>query len=259
MDFDPLAPFPKTNPEEVSYEEVKAHSRAVDFWLGFNLEAVEAEIRVGPALGIRDQGEYWLRKPVETFMTPYWDLDHMLREASIGGGDLVIDLGAGYARLLFVLALRYPGVSFIGVEKIEARLVEARRVLCENSLFCDLPADSYLLLAADLQDVEIANLPHPSFSNLSSSTVQTSSPFSPVVRGQSQVADRTRTHFFIYDFGSRQDIQTTLVQLQRLALKQEIVVIARGGRSREIIERNHSWLCRVHAPRHFSRFSIYRS
>lgn len=94
----------------------------------------------------------------------------------------MIDLGSGYARLLFVLALQYPGVSFIGVDKIEARLVEARRVLRENYLFRIIPEGSYLLLAADLQDVEIANLPDLSFSNLSSSNVQKSSPISPVVR-----------------------------------------------------------------------------
>lgn len=258
MRFDTNFPFPASSPEEVSYDEVKRHAQAFDQWLGLNLESAELEIR-SQTLGAQDSGEYWLHKPVDTFMTPYWDLDHMLREAEVVAGDMVIDLGAGYARLLFVLALRYPSVSFIGVEKVGARLDEARRVLNENSTFQNFPHERYQLVAADLRDIEIASLPDTGVDEFSSPEKMELSTGTSSLRLRSTIADRQRTHFFIYDFGSREDIEATLAQLQALALDQEVVVIARGGRSRDLIDRNHPWLSQVHAPKHFSRFSIYRS
>lgn len=232
--FDPSAPFPASDPESVPYEEVKAHARKFDKWLGLELESVEAKIRsetsYSQSASAGDR-EFWLSKPVDTFMTPYWDLDHMLRKAEVVSGDLVIDLGAGYARLAFVLALRYPGVSFLGIEKIEPRLREAERVLATNLLFRKSDAAGFRFLPADLRDCDIASL----------------------------VAEARHTHFFLYDFGSREDIQSVLLRLQDMARGQSISVLARGGRSREIIDRDHPWLSQVQTPRHFARFSIYRS
>lgn len=256
MKFDPKNPFPSVDPESISYEEVKAHAREFDAWLGLSLESVEAKVREALATRARDEAlavseaisdtsemsitrEFWLSKPVDTFMTPYWDLDYMLRAAGLAASDLVVDLGAGYARLAFVLALRHPDVGFVGIEKIEARILEASRVFATNPLFRAAPRDQYQFLAEDLRETDLAKMSDP----LSENTI----------------AVRERTHFLIYDFGSREDIQAVLLKLQALACDQKVIVLARGGRSREIIDREHPWLSQVQPPQHFARFSIYRS
>lgn len=274
MKFDPFAPFPPLDPESASYEDVKAHAREFDKWLGLRMESVEAEVREAHTLSTREEAEavlqmeklsesreFWLSKPVDTFMTPYWDLDHMLREAGVAAGDLVVDLGAGYARLAFVLALRYPNTGFIGIEKIRARLDEASRVLKsrvlnENPLFSTATNDRCHLLAADLRELDIASLNDPLADSLAGSLAD---PMGPGGLRAKTVAARERTHFFIYDFGSREDIQIVLTRLQDLARVQQTVVLARGGRSRELIDREHPWLSQVQKPKHFARFSIYRS
>lgn len=246
MNFDPSHLFPENDPEALSYEEVKRHAREFDAWLGLDLECAEARIRevlaakspAGISPGQNEGGnprEFWLGKPVDTFMTPYWDIAYMLRKVDLGPEDIVVDLGAGYARLAFVMALRHPETAFVGVEKIEERIRYAEQVFSRNlnlnAHFLHAEKTNYQFVTGDLRDFDLS----------------------------SPVGDHRRAYFFVYDFGSREDIQTVLHRLQELARKREVIVLARGGRSREIIEKGHPWLSQVQPAQHFSRFSIYRS
>jgi hypothetical protein len=65
--------------------------------------------------------------------------------------------------------------------------------------------------------------------------------------------------YFMYDFGSREDVEITVENLKKAAIGRPLTVVARGGRSREIIERYHPWLSQVVTPLHRSHYSIYRS
>ena len=228
MNFDPENPLPSVDVENVDYELLKAHAEQMDGWLGYRLEEVEAEVRsvFSADTNVRPDREFWISKPAQTFSTPYLDVLHALREAGTSAEDVVADLGCGYGRIGAVLALEYPGAGFVGIEAIKERHAEAERVLKQFSM---LPMN---LCCADLRTFDFAD---------------------------AKVGGRKATKFFIYDFGSREDFEFVFDSLRTLATQQPITVIARGGRSRDLIQKTERWLCEVNPPRHFKRFSIYRS
>jgi hypothetical protein len=145
----------------------------------------------------------------------------------------VIDLGAGYGRLGFVLGREYPDVEYIGYEYVTERLTEGARCLrrgrfrTTNSAHASDSAASLNIIEADLQSIDF----------------------------QTPVA----THYFIYDFGSARAISKILNQLREISLRQKITVIGRGRASRDLIEQEHFWLSKVVEPQHFKNFSIYQS
>jgi SAM-dependent methyltransferase len=226
--FDPHNPLPSVDVESLDYELLKAHAEQMDVWLGYRLEEVEAEVRSAASAdtNVGPDREFWIRKPVQTFSTPYLDVLHALREAGTGTDDVVADLGCGYGRVGAVLALQFPGSGFVGIEAVEKREAEAARVLKQ---FSNLPMK---LCCADLRTFDLA---------------------------EAAVAGRRATIFFIYDFGSREDFEFVFDSLRKFAAQQSVTVIARGGRSRDLIQKTEHWLCSVNPPQHFKRFSIYRS
>jgi precorrin-6B methylase 2 len=145
----------------------------------------------------------------------------MLSLLSPAVGSTVVDLGAGYGRMGFVLSRHYPDVSFVGYEIVEERVSEAKRCLehhgCQNSeMLCeDLSAKEFQPTSADF--------------------------------------------YFIYDYGSRIAISKTLNDLRTIARSHPIVVVGRGRLSRDLIEQENPWLSGVNAPEHHGNFSIYRS
>jgi hypothetical protein len=216
--FNPEDPFPLRS---TSYLEAQRHSEVVDSWLG--LRAVEIETglvqkKKGPKN--RDQ-QWWIGLPTHALLTPYSELRYMLSLLSPSVGDRVVDLGAGYGRMGFVLARHYPKVSFLGYEIVKERVVEAKRCLeahgCQNALMLceDLSATEFKLTNADF--------------------------------------------YFIYDYGSRIAIAKTLNDLREIARTRAISVIGRGRLSRDLIEQENPWLSQINAPEHHGNFSIYRS
>jgi SAM-dependent methyltransferase len=224
MKFDPENPLPDIDSERIDYEFIKGHAAQMDQWLGYKLDEVEAKVR---DRAVAEEGrEYWTEKPVQTFSTPYLDVQFALKSAGTKECDVVADLGCGYGRVGAVIALRFPGTGFVGVEMIPERCEEAARVLEQ---FSNLPR---ALHQKDLRFFNVAD---------------------------ARVDSREATIFFIYDFGSREDFKFVFDSLRALASKREITVIARGGRSRDLIQKTERWLCEVNPPQHFKRFSIYRS
>lgn len=224
MKFDPENPLPDIDSERVDYECVKDHAAQMDHWLGYKLDEVEAKVR---GRAVAEEGrEYWAEKSVQTFSTPYLDIQFALKSAGTTEYDVVADLGCGYGRVGAVLALRFPGTGFVGVEIIPERFEEAARVLKQFT---------YLPVALHQEDLRFFNV------------------------ADAGVGGRAANVFFIYDFGSREDFKFVFDSLRTLASQRQITVIARGGRSRDLIQKTESWLCEVNPPRHFKRFSIYRS
>jgi hypothetical protein len=123
--------------------------------------------------------------------------------------------------MAFVLKRHAPSVRFIGIEYVEQRHLEAKRLAelhgLENAnLICaDLSSDDFVLPVADV--------------------------------------------YFIYDFGSKPAIRKTLLQIQEIAFNRPITVVGRGRSSRDLIEKENPWLSEIIQPKHFRNFSIYRN
>lgn len=216
--FDPADPYPLAFAGD--YRDAQAHAGAVDAWLGLGAEAVESSLngRQSP-----EGQRLWLGLPVQAMLTPYVELRAMLERLSPRPGETVIDLGAGYGRMGFVLARHFSQVRFVGYELVAERVAEGRRALD----LAGARAPGVRLEAADLA-AESFELP-------------------------------PAEHYFIYDYGSRGAIDKTLGDLRRIAGRRAITVIGRGRATRDAIERGHPWLAEVVQPEHCGNFSIYRS
>jgi hypothetical protein len=214
MHFDPQDPFPLLNGGMVPYAEEKAHSERVDAWLG--LKIPEAEARIPPG---QDEQERWERKGPAVFLTPYSEIRKILGELAPGPGDTVVDLGAGYGRMGFVLHAHFPGVKFLGYELVAERVAEGRRVLRERG------CANAELIQRDLW-----------------------------AEGPAAAA-----YYFLYDYGARAAIEKTLGDLRAIAQGRPLTLVGRGRAVRDAVERGHPWLGAVVAPTHRPNYSIYRS
>lgn len=114
LPFDPQDPFPLV---EENYAWEKVHSAELDRWLG--LRVPEAEASIHP---LDDGQERWLRQGPDVFLTPYTEIRRMLEELRPQAGDTVVDLGAGYGRMGYVLDRHFPDVRFLGYELVTERV-----------------------------------------------------------------------------------------------------------------------------------------
>jgi hypothetical protein len=189
----------------------------VDAWLGLDTERVER------LLVKSSEHQLWVGLGAEKLLTPYTELRLLLSQLELKDGDTIIDLGAAYGRMGFVLGRHYPEVYFVGYELAKERVEHGNECLKRHGC-----------LRAELRHVDLSDRHF----ELSSAT-----------------------YFFIYDYGSRAAIEKTLQDLLRIAVKQRqtVRVIGRGRASRDAIERGHPWLSQVVAPRHYKHYSIYSS
>ncbi|MGK5087599.1 class I SAM-dependent methyltransferase [Bdellovibrionota bacterium FG-2] len=214
--FDSHDPFPLFPLDHHAYADAQIHSEQVDAWLGFETSPVESGL-ASPSL---DQ-QFWQHLPPRSFQTPYTEIRQILHVLDPKPGSTLIDLGAGYGRMAFVVSRHYPEVRFIGYEAVEARVRESQRVL-----------EQWPVLNAQMVCVDLSR---PEFVL----------PFAE--------------NYFVFDFGSRQDVSKTLDDLKQLSARGMLSVVARGRLSRHLIDQEHPWLAQVVPPRHFAQFSIYAS
>jgi hypothetical protein len=212
LEFSMDNPFPLLESKSC-YEEEKRHSEYVDRWLGFQFDRSESFL---PPESV----ETWKNKGPQTFLTPYSELRRILFELSPNVGDRIVDLGAGYGRLGFVLSRHYPNCFFQGFEVVKERVEEANRVSA-------LWKQPFQIEQADIADKDFC-LPEAAI-------------------------------YFIYDFGHREQVQIVLEKLQKIANQKSIQFVGRGGRVRDLVQKKHPWLWDIHPAKHFSNFSIYRS
>jgi hypothetical protein len=220
--FDPQDPFPLLAEDRHSYAEAQAHAALVDTWLGFDMEAIELTIAGDRSKNGSDGQESWVGLAIKSLLTPYTELRQIIERLQPRAGEAMIDLGAAYGRLGFVVAKHAPGVSFKGYELVAERAREGNRCL-ENFA----PHALIQLETADLRSLEF-KLPKAEY-------------------------------YFMYDFGSREAIDKILAELGALARIQPVTVVGRGGRTRDAIERHNPWLSQVHMPEHHPHYSIYVS
>lgn len=215
--FDPQNPFPLLPPlQPEQYAEAKRHAAAVDAWLGIEIERVEKSI-----LPSVDGEQTWSDRHSSIFLTPYVELRTWLEFLALPPNARVVDLGAGYGRLGFVMARHAPGCFFEGFEIVPERVAAGQKAL-----------EKFCARNAKLTVANIARL-------------EWKPPRADV--------------YFIYDYGTRAAIGKTLEDLKGISKAQGIRVVGRGRGVRDQIEREHPWLSSVHSPVHFAHYSVYRS
>ena len=224
--FLPSAPFPIVDPSRVKQSEAFAHAASCDRWLDLRVDRIEAELaqtgcrlRAPQASGEKQQ--IWIGLEPQMLLTPYTEIRWLLEKLETKSRATVVDLGAAYGRMGFVMARHYPEATFIGYEYVGERVKEANRALEK--------------FGAKKARVEHADLASNDF--------------------RLEHADV----FFIYDFGTPKAIEKILYQLRKMAQKKEILLVVRGRHSRYMIDRNHSWLVDAFPADDESRVTVYRS
>lgn len=216
LELNPLDPFPLLPLTPELYPAAKRHAALVDRFLGLDVEKVEARIK-DPG----DGQQRWLDRHSSIFLTPYVELRAWLEQLRPKEGETVVDLGAGYGRLGFVLARHFPACRFLGYELVGERVEAGRKALAKFG------AANARLERADIS----AGTWKPPAAEI----------------------------YFIYDYGTRAAISKTLGDLREISLVKPIRVVGRGRAVRDAIEREHPWLGSVHAPLHEAHYSLYRT
>lgn len=169
----------------------------------------------------QDRRQIWRGLDLQSLQTPYAELVALVERLAPGPGERWMDLGAGYGRLGLVLGLLRPEVDFLGVELVEARVREGARVLAEWG------ATGARLVSGDVA--------HPE-----------------------QILPEADL-YFLYDFGSKSDVDRVFEKLAHHARRRAIRVVGRGRGIRHWIAQEHPWLGSVHEPEHHGNWSLYRS
>ena len=221
LKFDPLNLFPKVTPETVPYIEEKAHSKLVDDFLGYQIDEVELRL-IHKIQGLENRAEQWIGLAPESLQTPYTEIRRMLESVDLKPEEKVVDLGAGYGRMGFVLNSFFPDSEFMGVEISKLRVEEGNRIYQRHEL-----PETIRLVNGDLADEDF-KLP------------------------EARV-------YFLYDLSIRTTIQKVIDQLKEISKKRAITVIGRGRATRDQIERGEPWLSQVVPPIHCGNFSVYSS
>lgn len=222
--FDSNDPFPLLPKGAYALADAQVHAAQVDDWLGLRTQVTESGIlekRGASGSGADSDTQFWIGLPVQTLLTPYVELREILERLDPGPGETIVDLGAGYGRLGFVMARHRPDARFVGYEAVAERVIEGQQGLDYWK------AGNARLIVADLAD--------PGFEPASAE------------------------FYFLYDFGSRDAIAKCLADLRRIAARRPIVVVGRGRSSRDAIERDCPWLSQVAEPEHLGNYSIYRT
>jgi len=220
--FQPSDPFPLISESEYNYSLAKEHAEKVDEWLGLHSKIIEEKIQTHETIfSSAQEKQLWSGLPVQSLMTPYLEIRILLDLLKPKVGEHLVDLGCAYARIALVLEHHYPGVQFTGYEISLERVHEAQRIL-KNRQSKNSQVFQKDLSAEDLSLV-------------------------------------SANYYFIYDYGTAEAISKTLQDLKRISSQNSIQVIARGGRTRQLVLQNHPWLSEVNPVHHSEYFSIFKS
>ncbi len=224
MKFETRDPFPFLN--SFTKSEALVHAEKCDLWLGIRVRETEAILancgssRPAPlSSGVRQN--LWFGLEPRELQTPFVEIRSLLRSVdAVRSFSSVVDLGAAYARIAFVIERHYPRVSFKGFEYVGERVTEARKALKR--------------FGAQRSSVEHVDLTSPSF--------------------RMPAADV----YFIYDYGTPAAIEKTLHDLRRVTRGREVTVIARGRVCRYAIESRHAfWLSKADPRAPERAFTVY--
>lgn len=207
--FSVTDPYPLLSSDFCDGADAKDHARQVDEWLGLRTAETERRLlekgclRSAPGASGKHQ-ELWLGLDVQDLLTPYTQFRALIALLAPRAGQCVVDLGAAYGRLGFVLERHTPEVQFLGFEYVGERIDAGHRAMLRAGL-------------------KHSRLEHADL---------TAREFRP------PVADI----YFIYDYGHLRALDKTLHDLKRVANQQPITIVARGRHCRGLIQSRHHWL-----------------
>ncbi len=206
--------------------EARDHAVGADRWLGLRVDEIEASLAKSgsrdPAPSTSgDKHQLWFGLSPRDLLTPYLEIRRSLAELKLTPGMTVVDLGAAYGRMGFVLHRHEPGVRFVGYEYVGERVRDGRKAL-----------DRF---GAALAELHHADLTSPRL-EISSADV-----------------------YFVYDYGTPKAIEKTLFDLKKISARKPITIVARGRTCRYAIESRHPWLTKWDPTAPEAAITIYRS
>src|SRR4051812_908888 len=120
--FDSADPFPLLPPPLRVYALEQAHAAQVDAWLGLEVERIERELLASGRASDGKREQNWVGLPSKSLLTPYAEIRELLERLRPRAGSTLIDLGAAYGRMAFVVAAHFPEVRFVGYELVAERV-----------------------------------------------------------------------------------------------------------------------------------------
>jgi hypothetical protein len=226
IQFSAADPFPLVDVGQHSQKELRAHSAAVDAWLGLKTDTVEKALfdlgcRNGAPQSSGELQQLWLGLETQALLTPYIEMRWLLERLSLKAGDRVVDMGAAYGRMAFVLNRHFRRVEFVGYEYVGERIREGKAAFKKHGL-----------RNAQLEHVDLA-----------------SKSFAPVAAKV----------YFIYDYGSEKALDKSLHDLRKISLEHPITLVVRGRHCRYLIGKRHPWLANANPRESQGMASIYCS
>ena len=204
------------------YAAAKKHSESLDFALGYRCVEIEDRLFEEHQAGLfSTPRQFWYGLDIQSMQTPYSEILEMLLHLKPKAGETWLDLGAAYGRIGIVIGFLHQDLTFLGYEFVAERVDEGNRIY-----------KTWDLKNARLKQKDLAA---PEFSL--------------------DAADL----YFIYDFGSKDDIYIVLEKMRIVAQKRPIQVIARGRGIRNWIFMDFPWLYDVHPPEHFANWTLFKS
>jgi hypothetical protein len=208
--------------QQPDYATSKVHAKSIDDQLGLNCDKIEDvlfEANHENLFSMKQQ--FWYGLEIQSLQTPYSEIVEMIKFVRPKPGDTWLDLGAGYGRMGFTLAFLEPNVNFIGYEYVQDRVDEGNRIISEWQM------SNVVMKQADISkdDFEL---------------------------GEADL-------YFLYDFGSKEDIYKVFEKLRLVARKKPIQVVARGRGVRSWIFMDCPWLSDIHPPVQFKNWTFFRS
>ena len=103
----------------------------IDALLDLRVEEISARIGAMDAASLASiygSEKILAKHPAPLMFTPYHTICAVLEKLAPKPGETFIDMGSGFGRLGFAIALLYPGVRFLGYEIVRERVAEAQRV-----------------------------------------------------------------------------------------------------------------------------------
>ncbi len=226
--FERRDPFPLVDLDAFSKSEAASHARDADSWLGLRVEEIERALAGGksnrPApLASGQHQQLWFGLEPRDLQTPYLEIRHLLQSVvPMGRPSIVVDLGAAYARMAFVIERHFLTTRFIGFEYVGERVEAARQAL--SRIGAKRSSVEHVDLTCSLFELPTADV------------------------------------YFIYDYGTPTAIEKTLHDLRKISLRRDIVIIARGRVCRYAIESRHGfWLKRANPGEPERSVTVYRS
>ncbi len=165
--------------------------------------------------------EAWIGLDPGALQTPYSEIFHAFNFLKDFKVDRIVDIGAGYGRVAFVMNAVFPYCEFIGFEIVKKRQAEGQRVF-DNMCFpnSSLVNENVLNSAFELPSADI---------------------------------------YFIYDFSESGDLDIILKQLDRIRAHRSFYLIAKGDRVASLMATKYASYKNLYEVKSHTSLTVFTS